>query len=1057
MPPSRTGVRWPFAAALITVAAVAAYLAWFRTSPISARFHHEPRRQLAALHPDSAEMDVDTVGGVAVAYPATHPRSVLDVPVDSMAAAVNDGFRLKPDIRFVAAVAHIHQILTDSSLSTVTLTPSATGWDIHYRGMLAGTLPDLPSFHDGERMLTAWAARVRATAPARAPAAPVDTTGLSADIDEFDAVHIARTLQAVNTLWTQTHDPRLLPIAERGLAMLTLQTIDLTEVADAVPTQALAVNALVHGAADRVLLARETGYYGEAVAMADSLDAHDAVRLFLEPNCDGIARVATRNGAPAFPRFLYLECLAWDGQHANDHRRFGRYVRAHYDFREKQLPIFSVTLGAGDFSWDARVPAIIPWIAAIDLSRMTHRRFNMDTTFVHWVSRVAQQVQHKEARHGRVMPIPAAEALQEIVRAESVLDTLFPGPLADASTIRDYFRAHLDGAVKTACDHELDEYNQLAGAADVAAEYADAPRDAGGEVARWCLHAVAAERDPTQPNDFLADARDPALGRTLRLDALERVERAGAAHEDEVRFGAAYLVSQLDSRPSTLWEIAYRLEWTPRALDVAEQLYRRYSTLVPTPGRTFNGAFADADGDGAALVGIATDAHQEVSERLWALNAAVHDSLISGTAARAIYARLVGLAPDLWDVREPYVELLEHLHDYAAATAVVRDWIAVAHRDTLSDEFDWSAAHVALARILEAQGRSEAAWKTIEPFIGPAIGGAVGNAALIAEHCGCEQCQIDADSLTAWETRTYPNYPEEHATRLYVLWHQGRYAEAADHLAALGSGWTNHEWSEKIGRMFVRAFSERGVAAEVEAVGAMTKAGIPLWDIGALARVADEMDRPDLAFMLQSRLHRDNEGVDHSVGPRLMAYKYLMHWKGADTAREWLKAVVPRPMDDALADDFFTFDSTDVLIWTWPEPDSVSVAVWLARAAASVQRHDPDPHHAQLVAYFSDPSHALFAPEGDSAYYTMGRYLLGLTDEKAMFAAMTTPQHRCEGAYYIGLRAHHEGRYVDAVDWFRALVDTHLKSNGEWFWADYALSAWNDTGKNLSYIARRRL
>ena len=103
-------------------------------------------------------MDVDTIGGVAVAYPATHPRSVLDVPVDSMAAAVNDGFRLKPDVRFVAAVAHIHRILTDSSLSTVTLTPSATGWDIHYRGMLAGTLPDLPSFHDGERMLTAWAA-----------------------------------------------------------------------------------------------------------------------------------------------------------------------------------------------------------------------------------------------------------------------------------------------------------------------------------------------------------------------------------------------------------------------------------------------------------------------------------------------------------------------------------------------------------------------------------------------------------------------------------------------------------------------------------------------------------------------------------------------------------------------------------------------------------------------------------------------------------------------------------------------------------------------------------
>ena len=94
MPPSRTGVRWPFAAALITVAAVAAYLVWFRSGPLSAPFHHQPRRQLAALHPDSAEMDVDTIGGVAVAYPATHPRSVLDVPVDSMAAARRSSFTI---------------------------------------------------------------------------------------------------------------------------------------------------------------------------------------------------------------------------------------------------------------------------------------------------------------------------------------------------------------------------------------------------------------------------------------------------------------------------------------------------------------------------------------------------------------------------------------------------------------------------------------------------------------------------------------------------------------------------------------------------------------------------------------------------------------------------------------------------------------------------------------------------------------------------------------------------------------------------------------------------
>src|SRR5581483_305948 len=423
MPPSSDRARWPFIAALLVAIAAGQFAVWRLY-----HHHHEQqfdaKRQLPALRPDSTltdltSTDTETVGDVVVLYPSTHPRSVLDVPVDSMALAVNDGLRLKPDIRFVAAVAHIHRILTGTPLSPVTLVPRPSGWDIQYHNETAGTLPDLPSFHDGERMLTGWAAHVHATATTPSGSS-LDTTGLSADIDDFDAVHVARTLRVVDSLWQATHDPRLLPLASRGLVALAVQTIDRTNVADAVPAQALAATMLAPSQRERTLLASEMGYYGEAVAMSDSLGSNDPIRLYLLDHPTALERAGARGDATPLTHFLYLRSLAYEGRHANDHRQFMRDIGARFHWTDHELPVFSMRLQTGNFEWDRRLPALVPLVAAIDLARITHTRFALDTTPGHWVSRFVSQIKHVHARSGTVAPIPAGEALAAIAGAEAV-------------------------------------------------------------------------------------------------------------------------------------------------------------------------------------------------------------------------------------------------------------------------------------------------------------------------------------------------------------------------------------------------------------------------------------------------------------------------------------------------------------------------------------------------------------------------------------------------------------------------------------------------------------
>jgi hypothetical protein len=95
-----------------------------------------------------------------IAFTDPEPPSILDVPAASMPTALKQFYVLKPDRRFLGAVAEVHRLLSGHPADTVKISRQGARWVIDYAGERVGDLPDLPGFEDGSALLHDWAVRL---------------------------------------------------------------------------------------------------------------------------------------------------------------------------------------------------------------------------------------------------------------------------------------------------------------------------------------------------------------------------------------------------------------------------------------------------------------------------------------------------------------------------------------------------------------------------------------------------------------------------------------------------------------------------------------------------------------------------------------------------------------------------------------------------------------------------------------------------------------------------------------------------------------------------------
>jgi hypothetical protein len=164
-----------------------------------------------------------------------------------------------------------------------------------------------------------------------------------------------------------------------------------------------------------------------------------------------------------------------------------------------------------------------------------------------------------------------------------------------------------------------------------------------------------------------------------------------------------------------------------------------------------------------------------------------------------------------------------------------------------------------------------------------------------------------------------------------------------------------------------------------------------------------------------------------------VASTFLSAARGPQASMDWLQRGVGGPLNFSRAIYLYDAEAIDAL-WTWPPgpTDGEHSLVWLLRAAASMRDHGPA----------SDRTRALrmhYAQENIDRYHMLGRMLLGLEKEETLLSFTPTSDAKCEVAFYLGLKAERDGRWVEAAEWYGVSVATQKENNAELRWARRAL------------------
>src|SRR6266699_98757 len=125
------------------------------------------------------------------------PPSILELPTARMPDALKQFYVLKPDRRFLGAVAELHRLLSGDAADTVRVSRQGDRWVIAYAAERVGDLPDLPGFAEGSALLHSWAKRLLERYPLDTAGAPTgqERDTVAALLARLDASQLGAALR----------------------------------------------------------------------------------------------------------------------------------------------------------------------------------------------------------------------------------------------------------------------------------------------------------------------------------------------------------------------------------------------------------------------------------------------------------------------------------------------------------------------------------------------------------------------------------------------------------------------------------------------------------------------------------------------------------------------------------------------------------------------------------------------------------------------------------------------------------------------------------------------
>ena len=989
-------------------------------------------------------------GFPTIAFTDPEPPSILDVPAARMPETLKQHYVLRPDRRFLGAVAEMHRLVSGNPADTVRVSRQGEHWIIAYAGERVGDLPDLPGFEDASALLQGWAERL-------VQRYPLDTAGgpsgrerdtVAALLARLNAPQLGAALRVVDAGWRRGRHPGWLPLAASGLVLLAIQLPKEDVVGDPLVARALATTALAGAvqqgdavAQARALLAEHMGYTHEAARLTAGLPPGHPVRFFVTRDRASLRSAATDDESSPLTRHLYVSAIA----DLSDSHAFREALDA-LGVRRPSSGTLGAAVTTSRFETDAMVIPLMPPTLAAELAPFTRRSYTLYRLVRALGRLLGGRALSRVVGWDDVLQADAGsgggDALARFEGDLAALDArVGGGPFLNGDMYALYFRAQLHAAFERACIHYVDGLASVRASAAFVGAFDDAPPGLWEDVARWCRGRAAVDAGHGSVDSLLDALRtvrglsEPALRRSLD-DIGELLRYTDERHAAAARTAFA----RLDSRPHAL-RLASQVA-TDRLGDVplAERLDQRLLAVAGVDYPELTVWAAHYRGDARALAAQARDRSLALDARFNALKYLL--GITADTPATfTAFERLLAEDPDNWDERRRYVDMLVEARRVPDAVRVTRSWLATHGADR---GFDHIFASIKLAVLYQRMGRLQEAYALLQPLQDSYQLGVLQRSALIALASGRVD---DADDLAQRVVDRYPGSPDARTTLAEVLWAQRRYEAVPVVLNDSQHPLSPADWRHVVGPAFARAFGRRASAIGDSAFDALARGGIPATLLGTIPAAAADSGFFPLALVLKQRLLPPAGGDDAEA---VEFYRYLVAARGAGAGRAWLAARWSPLEARRQALSIYRNGLYD-LLWELnavPDEGAEGSYYWLVRTLAWLEDPKRNPtRRAQLMAFYRRPD-ARF-------YHLAGRCLLGLEPDATLLPFASTPHRRAEVSYYLGIKALSERRYRDASDWLRVTVETQSVRDWELLWAKDLLTRWSGAGRELRVAVPR--
>lgn len=976
--------------------------------------------------------------------------TVLEVPASQMRQNIVDLYRLKPDHRFSLAFGELHYFLRGGQgegVNTIRgLDKGSEKWLVKVGGRDAGHLPDYPKINDAIDSLSEWGRSITPTYSFhRESRDSEDLKKIQTQLDYFLAPYLFTGLRQADRLWQkQEGDIEALKISAEMLTQLYFQTPDLLEVSDILGAKALALISILKTFAretpirEEALLAKRMGYEKHALALAQSLPEADVIKQYILKNDEALKAQATEEKALTFTKFLWLTRLAESG----DQTAWEEYRKQHFNFNTSIVSAHGTSYERLEYS------------SLMVQASLASLMDNMDPATVQSRSsatakEVAELLANRKFDEG--MYISMLGNMNQYSR----------GPFLDKRTFSAYANSSLQSNLFYSAKQEIQKLYSKGESAFRLALVDATSGEFSKNLSSWYseLYRQYAKRDkelsPTvYKNPIMMMGYRPALFAYRLAQSLDIRPSLSALR---------FMNAQLDTRPTHLYLMSEVAIDGLYDNELAKEITHQIANFED-PSASQRLLNLRDENKLEELFAAANDLTKPIDSRLMAARLVFTHPDSNKPRLREIYRGMIKSNGDYWEVREAYLEFLEKSGLYKAAEIVIRDFLR--DRDILNGGFDYLRAKVAMARVYSAQERNDEATREIDSLLTTKAREIVRSQIqslgvikyneldlkpvhplekaftqqnyllrrqIVMEVVArpvrylLESGKIDeSDRVVSELFKDFEGLLELRALKAQVLWARHDWAAASRLLNLHPTPITPEEWREWVVRSY-RA--QNAKLDQVEADVSFESMAREKFSNDKLLELVSSVDVPEFPVTKpKGWTNLKNESPSNQGVWEQYAFK-----KQSDTAEGAYKFLVdklPKEKRNALSVDIFGAEE-DELLWTFietPEDGGQSEYVWLLRAAAFLRSPKKDPARLKALQHY-------YAHEGSTYYFTIGRHLMGFISEQQAFAIATGGKERCELAFYLGFKAEQEGRWKEASNWYRVVMETELQDNGEYSWA----------------------